>query len=88
MNCPFKNSPVPPCSIAAHPDRNNIEYCRVCGEWVNLTYVGDEFPNLFWLFVAIAIVMMVFIGLIEDAARLRIDNFDRYPGTYQNQIID
>jgi len=60
MNCPYKDSLVPRCDVMAHPHKQDIEYCRVCGEWRDVNTVGSEFPNLLWLFFAIAMTWFIF----------------------------
>lgn len=67
MNCPYQDSLVPRCTIVTHPDRANIEYCRVCGEWRQIDRIGDEFPNLFWLIVGVAIVLVIFSSMLNRA---------------------
>lgn len=67
MNCPYPNSLVPRCTIATHPDRPNIEYCRVCGEWRYLDQIGDELPNVVGLAFGIAIVLLILKSMINSA---------------------
>ncbi|MBF2029971.1 MAG: hypothetical protein IGS48_25000 [Oscillatoriales cyanobacterium C42_A2020_001] len=71
MKCPYSDSLMPRCQITMHPHRQNIEYCRTCGEWRYLSDVGDEFPNVFWLIVALSISMMVFVGLVNESDTAR-----------------
>jgi hypothetical protein len=77
MHCPFKDCQQPPCQIAIHPEKHHIEYCRVCEEWRYLSDVGDDFPNMFWAFVAIAISMIVFLTLLNEHGQQRL--FDNQP---------
>lgn len=67
VNCPYSDCLVPRCTITIHPDRPNVEYCRVCGEWRYLDHIGDEFPNVFWLAFGIAIVLLIFKSLLSGA---------------------
>ena len=69
MNCQYQESLVPRCQIVMHPDRDNVEYCRVCGEWRYLDSIGHDHANLFWLLLAMAIVGMVMAGLLNDAGQ-------------------
>lgn len=67
MKCPFTNSFMPRCQIETHPQKQNVEYCRVCGEWRYISDVGNEFPNIFWMLFAIAIALTIFMGLLKDS---------------------
>jgi hypothetical protein len=78
MKCPYQNSLVPPCKIDSHPQRDNVEYCKVCGEWRYLSDVGDEFPNVFWVIVTMLTVGLVMVGLLKEDEALRRNNFRRY----------
>jgi len=66
MKCPYQNSLVPPCKIDAHPQRENVEYCKVCGEWRYLSDIGNDFPSVMWMVVSIAIVVMLMAGLLKQ----------------------
>jgi hypothetical protein len=80
MKCPFQSSMVPPCKIEAHPRREDVEYCKVCGEWRHLNEVGDDFgdfSNVVWFLVSIAIVVMLMAGLMRQDPLLREDNYRR-----------
>lgn len=65
MNCPDKDRLMPRCTIVAHPDRPNVEYCRVCREWDYIDYIGAEpmsgysFRNLIWFIFAVGIMIFV-----------------------------
>ncbi|MBM0743845.1 hypothetical protein JOY44_19850 [Phormidium sp. CLA17] len=67
MNCPHQGCAVPPCQIAPHPDRHNIEYCRVCAEWRHISDIGSDAPNVFWSIVAVAITLTLFISLTNES---------------------
>lgn len=71
MKCPYQNSLVPPCKIDSHPQRENVEYCKVCGEWRYLSDIGDEFPNVFWLIMTALIVSMLIVGLLREDEAFR-----------------
>lgn len=71
MKCPYQNSLVPPCKIDSHPQRENVEYCKVCGEWRYLSEIGDEFPNVFWIIITSFIVGMLIIGLLREDEMFR-----------------
>lgn len=71
MKCPYSDSFMPRCQIAMHPQRENVEYCRTCGEWRYLSDVGDDFANTFWMIVAISICLMVFVGLVNESDTAR-----------------
>jgi hypothetical protein len=57
---------MPRCEIVPHPNRQNVEYCRVCGEWRHLSDVGNELPGAFGIAVAIAIVLMILMSLLNE----------------------
>jgi len=65
MNCPYKDSLMPRCTIVTHPDRPNVEYCRVCREWDYIDCIGaepfssDAFRSLIWLILAVSIMIFV-----------------------------
>ena len=82
MKCPYQNSLVPPCKIDSHPQRENVEYCKVCGEWRYLSDVGDEFPNVFWVIVTTLAVGLVMVGLLKEDEALRHNNYRRYGREY------
>jgi len=92
MHCPNRDSFMPRCQIVMHPDRPNVEYCRVCGEWRYLSDVGDDFASPFWMMVAIAIVMTVFVGLVNDSETARQREQRRrerdYLGRASSELID
>lgn len=67
MKCPYSDSFIPRCEFAIHPKRENIEYCRLCGEWRHLEDIGNEFPNVFLFLTAIAIVVMILTSLLNGA---------------------
>jgi len=69
MKCPHQGCAVPPCQIAPHPDRANVEYCRVCAEWRYFSDIGSDAPNVFWSLVAIAITLTLFMSLTNDLER-------------------
>lgn len=71
MKCPYRNSLVPPCKIDSHPQRENVEYCKVCGEWRYISEIGEEFPNLFWVIITSFIVGMLIIGLLREDEMFR-----------------
>ncbi|EKQ68293.1 hypothetical protein OsccyDRAFT_2820 [Leptolyngbyaceae cyanobacterium JSC-12] len=91
MKCPYRDSFMPRCQITVHPDRPNVEYCRVCGEWRYLSDVGDDFAHTFWTMVAIAIVMMVFVGLINESEtprqRDQRQRERRYLGRVETELV-
>lgn len=72
MRCPYSDSFMPRCQIAMHPDKQDVEYCRVCGEWRRISQVGDELPNLFLMAIAIAIILMIFTSLLNESERQRL----------------
>ncbi|GAB4327895.1 MAG: hypothetical protein OHK0047_14010 [Leptolyngbyaceae cyanobacterium] len=65
MNCPYKDSLMPRCTIVTHPDRPNVEYCRVCREWDYIDHIGaapmsgHSFRSLIWFILAIGIMIFV-----------------------------
>lgn len=87
MNCPFRDNPMPPCKISPHPDRPHIEYCKVCGEWTDLQYVGNDFPNVFWFMVGVAIVLMLFTGLLNDLDSVRLRDLQTPPRNYPGRTL-
>jgi len=60
MNCPHKDSLMPRCDVASHPHKQDIDYCRVCGEWRDVNKVGSEFPDLLWLLLALGMTWFIF----------------------------
>lgn len=77
MKCPYQNSLVPPCKIDSHPHRENVEYCKVCGEWRYLSDIGNDFPNLTWMVLTIAVVLMLMVGLLREDPLFRQENYRR-----------
>ncbi len=71
MNCPHQGCAVPPCQIVPHPNRKDIEYCRVCEKSRNINEIGSDVPGVFWSLVAIAITLALFISLTNEAQRPR-----------------
>ncbi|MGI0488275.1 hypothetical protein ACN4EK_22765 [Pantanalinema rosaneae CENA516] len=69
MNCPFRDCHTPPCQITIHPDRQDVEYCRVCEQWHHISQIGNEMPNVFWMIVTIAIAIMLLTGILNTADR-------------------
>lgn len=67
MKCPYSDRFMPRCQIVTHPDKQDVEYCRVCGEWRRVSQVGDELPNLFLIAIAIAIIMMILTSLLNES---------------------
>ncbi|MGQ9870070.1 hypothetical protein [Leptodesmis sp.] len=65
MNCLYKDSLMPRCTIVTHPDRPNIEYCQVCRKWDYIDHIGAEpmsghsFRSLIWFILAVAIMIFV-----------------------------
>jgi hypothetical protein len=66
MNCKYKTSFMPRCEIVPHPNRPNIEYCRVCEEWRNVNDVGDGIPGTFGLLLMIAIALLLVSSVMQD----------------------
>jgi hypothetical protein len=79
MKCPFQSSMVPPCKIESHPDRAGVEYCKVCGEWRYVSEIGNDFPNVTWMLVSVAIVVMLMLGLLRQDPLFRQDDYRRRP---------
>lgn len=71
MNCPHQGCAVPPCQIVPHPNRHDIEYCRVCEKSRNINEIGSDVPGVFWSIVAIAITLTLFMTLTNDSQRPR-----------------
>lgn len=69
MNCPYQGCIVPPCQIVPHPNRKDVEYCRVCEKHRNINEIGSDVPGVFWSIVAIAITLTLFINLTTDSQR-------------------
>ncbi|MDX2239664.1 MAG: hypothetical protein NW224_03170 [Leptolyngbyaceae cyanobacterium bins.302] len=82
MKCPYQNSLVPPCKIESHPQRDNVEYCKVCGEWRYLSDVGGEVPNVFWVVVTSLVIGMLMVGLLREDEMFRRNNHRRYDRGY------
>ena len=66
MNCPHKDSFMPRCQITTHPDRANVEYCRVCGEWRYLSDIGDDTSRTVWAIAGSAVLMMIFVAMVNQ----------------------
>jgi hypothetical protein len=62
MDCKCKDSLVPRCEIVTHPDRPNVEYCKLCREWDYLNQVGNFSPasiDFLWLFIAAGLIVFL-----------------------------
>jgi hypothetical protein len=71
MDCKYKDSLVPRCEIVTHPDRPNVEYCKICREWDYLDQVGGfslDSTNFFWLLIATGLIVFM---LQSESARYR-----------------
>jgi len=79
MNCPHKDSFMPRCQITTHPDRENIEYCRVCGEWRRISDVGEIVPNTFWTITGSVVLMMVFVAIVNQQSAPQPSREQYYP---------
>lgn len=79
MKCPFQSSMVPPCKIESHPDRTGVDYCKVCGEWRYVSEIGNDYPNVVWMLVSVAIVVMLMLGLLRQDPLFRQDDYRRRP---------
>ena len=66
MKCPYSDRLMPRCEIRQHPHREDVEYCRVCGEWRHLSEIGNDFPRLVLGLIGSAVLVMVFVALINE----------------------
>lgn len=66
MDCKYKTSFIPRCEIVSHPNRPNIEYCRVCEAWRNVNDVGGGIPGTLGLLLAVAIGLLLISSMMQE----------------------
>jgi hypothetical protein len=86
MHCPHQGCAVPPCQIVPHPNRKDIEYCRVCEKSRNINEIGSDVPGVFWSIVAIAVTLTLFINLTNDSQKMRYREQEYSPSRRVGQI--
>jgi hypothetical protein len=65
MACPYQDRRIPPCDFQTHPSKQNIEYCRMCGDWRDLNKIGvskkGKFPGKTVLALMVTAIAMLFM---------------------------
>jgi hypothetical protein len=65
VRCPFyksgqeKPAANAPCKFQSHPTRDHVSYCAVCGEWMDLRFIGWRPYSLVWLVLVFGTVFIL-----------------------------